>query len=96
MEDGLGRIKWLAPKGQGPDSKCRELIHNDHGGSTLGTAENSRLGGRTGRRREMGLGIILRQAQTEGKKFASPAIGQESEGTDADEATGQNVQEKSS
>ena len=44
----------------------------------------------------MGLGIILRQAQTKGKKFTSPAIGQESEGTDADEATGQNVQEKSS
>ena len=44
----------------------------------------------------MGLGIIVRQAETKGKKLASLAIGQESEGPDADEATGQNVQEESS
>ena len=79
-----------------PDCKWRELFHNDHGGGTLGAPENSRFDGRTRRRREMGLGIILRQTDTKGKKFASPAIGEESEGPDADEAAGQNVQEKSS
>jgi len=63
----------------------------DHGGGTFRTAEDGRFGGRTDRGRQLGLGILLQQPLTKRKKFGSAAIGQESEGADANQATGQNV-----
>ena len=61
----------------------------------MGTAEDSRLGGRSDCGQALGLGIMLQQALTKRKKLGSMAIGQESEGADTNEAARQNVQQES-
>jgi hypothetical protein len=44
----------------------------------------------------MGPWIVQQQTLTEREEFRSAAIGQESEGTDADEAAGQNMEKETS
>jgi hypothetical protein len=40
----------------------------------------------------MGFGVVQQQTLTVGQEFCAMAIGQESEGTDANKAAGQNMQ----
>jgi len=91
----LGRVKVWAPYGELPDSRCGESFHNDHGSGTFWTTEAGGLGGSgTGHCRCMGPGIVQQQTLTEREEFRSTAIGQESEGTDADKAAGQNMEKE--
>jgi len=78
-----------------PESKCRELFPNDHGGGTFRTTEDGWLGGGRDRRRPVGLGIMLQQLLTKRKKLGSAAIGEESERADTNEARRQNGQQES-
>jgi len=44
----------------------------------------------------MGFGVVQQQTLTVGQEFCAMAIGQESEGTDANKAAGQNMQQETS
>ena len=93
----LGRVKGWAPYGELPGSRGRQSFHHDHGSGTFWTTEAGGLGGSgTGHCRCMGPWVVQQQTLTERKEFGSPAIGQESEGTDADKAAGQNMEKETS
>ena len=95
MGSRLGRVKGWAPYGKLRCGPCRESLHNDHGGGTFWTAEACGLGGsRTGHCKCRGLWVVQQQTLTEREDFRSTAIGQESEGTDADKAAGENMEKK--
>jgi hypothetical protein len=93
----LGRVKGWAPYGELPGSRCRQSFHNDHGSGTFWTTEAGGRGGSgTGQCRWMGPWVVQQQTLTEREEFRSTAIGQESEGTDADKAAGQNMEKETS
>jgi len=95
MGSRLGRVKGWAPYGKLRCGPCRESLHNDHGGGTFWTAEACGLGGsRTGHCKCRGPWVVQQQTLTEREDFRSTAIGQESEGTDADKAAGENMEQE--
>jgi hypothetical protein len=97
LDRGLGRVKGRAPDRELRDGPCRESFHDEHGGSTVWTTEASGLGGPgTGEHGHMGFGVVQQQTLTVGQELGATTIGQESEGTDADKAAGQNMQQETS
>jgi len=95
MDTRSGRVKGGAPDGELGNRPCRESFHDEHGGGALWTTEAGGLGeGGMGQCECMGFGVVQQQPLTVGQEFCALTIGQESEGTDANKAAGQNVQQE--
>ncbi len=91
------RIKSWTPRCELPGSKCGQSFHQDHDSGTFWTAETGGLSWSSSDQCKcMGPWVVQQQTLTEGQQCSSSAIGQETEGTDANKAAWQYVQQKTS